>query len=160
MKIIIVGKGAAGKDFLKKRFLDRGFKQSISYTTRPLRPTERNGVDYHFITEAEFEEMIKMKEFREWNVFGDSKWYYGTTLREFKASSLFVMTPSGVRSLTADERAECFVIYLDIEEDVRLKRLKDRYGIDDPETERRLNTDRRDFEDFKDFDLRITNPDW
>jgi guanylate kinase len=104
--------------------------------------------------------MIKMKEFREWNVFGDSKWYYGTTLREFKASSLFVMTPSGVRSLTADERAECFVIYLDIEEDVRLKRLKDRYGIDDPETERRLNTDRRDFEDFKDFDLRITNPDW
>jgi guanylate kinase len=158
MKIILVGPGASGKDHLKRRFLGRGFKQSISFTTRPPRENERDGFDYHFISEEEFKEMIKQKDFREWNLFGDKKWYYGTTMREFNAASLFVMTPSGIRSLNPQERKDCFVVFIDIPEEVRRERLKARNDADDPE--RRIKTDIADFKDFKDYDMRITNSDF
>lgn len=158
MKIIIVGKGASGKDHLKKKFLVRGFKQSVSYTTRPPRSTELDGIDYHFVDEPTFKQMITLKEFREWNVFGEQKWYYGTTVREFNAASIFVMTPSGVKALTEQERKKCFVIYLDVPEEVRRERLCERNDADTPE--RRLRTDNEDFKDFEDYDMKITDHDF
>jgi len=158
MKIIICGPGASGKDHLKARFLSRGFRQSISYTTRPPRDTERNGIDYHFVNDDTFKEMIESKDFREWNIFGDKKWYYGTTLREFNAASLFVMTPSGINSLSEKERKECFVIFIDVPEEVRRERLNSRKDADDPE--RRIKTDLEDFKDFKNFDMKVTNHDF
>lgn len=50
---------------------------SISHTTRPPRVGEKNGVEYHFINNSEFEEMIRRDEFLEWaQVHG---YYYGTS---------------------------------------------------------------------------------
>ncbi len=49
---------------------------SISATTRPRRPGEKNGVEYYFVSEAEFLNKIKNKEFVEWEKFYD--YYYGT----------------------------------------------------------------------------------
>lgn len=161
MKIIIVGAGASGKDYLKRRFLEKGFKQSVTYTTRPPRITESNGIDYHFIDQEHFKSMIDLGEFREWNIFGEHKWYYGTTIKEFQSASIFIMSPSGVRTLDPAERKECFVIYIDISESIRRERLNTRKDADDPE--RRIKTDIEDFKDFKDFadyDMRITNPDF
>jgi guanylate kinase len=158
MKIILVGPGAGGKDHLKKRFLERGFKQSVSYTTRPPRKNEIDGSDYHFVNEDTFRSMIDVKDFREWNVFGDQKWYYGTTVREFNDASLFVMTPSGIKALTPTERKKCFVIYIDVPVEVRRERLNARQDADGPE--RRIKTDIEDFKDFTDYDMRVTNPDF
>src|ERR1035437_5842624 len=122
MKVIVTGAGASGKDFLKRRFIERGFKQSVTYTTRPPRETEHDGIDYHFIKEEEFLDMINVGDFREWNIFGDKKWYYGTTVREFNEASIFIMTPSGIKALTPEERKGCFVIFIDIVEETRKKR--------------------------------------
>src|SRR5215467_2509341 len=50
---------------------------SISHTTRPIRAGEQNGIDYHFISQAEFKEMIENNVFLEYaQVFGN---YYGTS---------------------------------------------------------------------------------
>jgi guanylate kinase len=155
-KIIICGQGSSGKDYLKKKFLDRGMKQSISYTTRPPRTNERDGVDYHFVDEETFKKMIDRMAFREWNIFGDNKWYYGTTNKEFNDANLFIMTPSGIKALTPEERAQCFVIFLDIPEEVRFSRLKKRNDADDPE--RRIISDRMTFAGFEDYDMQIINP--
>jgi guanylate kinase len=55
---------------------------SISYTTRALRGSEQNGKQYHFVSRAEFEQMIRDDEFLEHaNVFGN---YYGTARRFLK----------------------------------------------------------------------------
>jgi guanylate kinase len=51
---------------------------SISYTTRPKRPNERDGVQYHFITREKFEEMITGGEFLEHAEFAGNR--YGTAL--------------------------------------------------------------------------------
>ena len=154
MKIILIGKGGSGKDYLKLKLIEKGFNKSISHTTRPIRDGESEGVDYFYIQESEFLQMIENKEFREYNCFGNNKWYYGTSNQKFNEANLFIMTPSGVAELSKEERSNAFVVYLDISEEVRSERLHKRTDIDDPK--RRLHTDSVDFENFSDFDYIIT----
>lgn len=50
--------------------------ESVSYTTRAPRPNERSGIDYHYISDSQFEQMIAEGDFLEYaQVFGK---YYGT----------------------------------------------------------------------------------
>lgn len=54
-----------------------GLHYSISYTTRPPRPGDENGRDYHFISSAEFQERIARNDFAEWaEIYG---YRYGTS---------------------------------------------------------------------------------
>lgn len=77
--IVLSAPSGAGKTTLVRRSLERdpNLRFSISYTTRPARPTERDGRDYHFVTAAEFEAMVGRGEFLEHaQVFGNR---YGTS---------------------------------------------------------------------------------
>ena len=67
-RIILVAKGAGGKDHLRKRFEKQGFTYAVSYTTRPPREGEVDGKDYIFISEDEFLNMIANNE---WQVSPD-----------------------------------------------------------------------------------------
>ena len=52
----LLGKSATGKDTLYKKLMrdaSLGLKSAVMYTTRPKRSGEKDGVDYHFIDEAE-----------------------------------------------------------------------------------------------------------
>jgi guanylate kinase len=61
-----------------------GIRFSTSHTTRPRRGSERNGIDYHFASDAEFDRMLKRREFVEWAfVYGHR---YGTSFAELDAS--------------------------------------------------------------------------
>lgn len=77
---IISAPSGSGKSTLvtQLRSLVAGLEFSISYTTRQPRGSEKDGLEYHFTTRAEFERMIAADEFLEWaEVFGN---YYGTAL--------------------------------------------------------------------------------
>jgi guanylate kinase len=68
----------AGKTTLSRKLLaaDANISMSVSMTTRKPRPGEVDGKDYHFITPAKFDAMVKAGELLEWaTVFGNS---YGT----------------------------------------------------------------------------------
>jgi len=67
------GKTTIVRDVLKNY---PGFVFSISATTRKRRDTEKEGIDYFFISEKEFNEKINTGEFVEWEKFYD--YYYGT----------------------------------------------------------------------------------
>ena len=57
---------------------------SVSATTRPMRPGEADGVDYHFVDDPEFDRLIEAQEFVEWApVFG---YRYGTPKAPVKAA--------------------------------------------------------------------------
>jgi len=59
---------------------------SISATTRPPRPDEQDGIDYHFLSDQEFAQLREAGEFLEWfEVFGQGKWY-GTLWSEVRPS--------------------------------------------------------------------------
>jgi guanylate kinase len=63
---------------------DREVEMSISATTRPKRPGERDDVDYHFVDDAEFDRLVAAGDFVEWApVFG---YRYGTPKAPVKAA--------------------------------------------------------------------------
>jgi guanylate kinase len=76
--IIISAPSGAGKSTLIKRLFKRmkNLRFSISCTTRPPRPGERDGREYFFITKEEFRKKIRRGEFAEWAKVHTS--YYGT----------------------------------------------------------------------------------
>ena len=76
--VVISGPSGVGKSTVVRRLSQTysELKQSISYTTRPSRPGEIQGVHYHFIRQEEFDRKVKKKEILEWaKVHG---FYYGT----------------------------------------------------------------------------------
>jgi guanylate kinase len=76
----------AGKTTLSRRLLaaDGNIEMSVSVTTRKPRPGEVNGKDYHFISEANFDEMVSQNALLEWaTVFGNS---YGTPKKPVEES--------------------------------------------------------------------------
>lgn len=77
--IIVSGPSGAGKSALVSEVLKRvpHLRFSVSYTTRPPRGTEKNGVEYFFVSRQEFESLIKDGHLLEWaQVHGN---YYGTS---------------------------------------------------------------------------------
>jgi guanylate kinase len=99
---VISGPSGVGKGTLYKLLLERHpsiFATSVSHTTRNPRPGETRGVDYYYITMAEFEQMIEEKAFVENAKFGGNR--YGTSKRT-------------IGELTASGR----VVVLDIEMEV------------------------------------------
>ena len=84
---IISAPSGAGKATLAKAVLQQftDMLYSISYTTRKPRAEERDGVDYHFVSQADFKKGIKKGRWAEWaEVYGN---YYGTSA-EFIEKSL------------------------------------------------------------------------
>jgi guanylate kinase len=77
LMLVLSSPSGAGKTTLSKMLLDDpALDLSISVTTRPPRPGEVDGRDYHFIDRVRFDTMIKRSELLEWaEVFGNG---YGT----------------------------------------------------------------------------------
>jgi guanylate kinase len=66
--MVVSGPSGSGKTTLCQKLLEKesDARFSVSYTTRPPRANERDGVDYYFVDDAAFREMIARKQFAEW----------------------------------------------------------------------------------------------
>ena len=83
--IIITAPSGAGKTSITKHLMQR-FPQlafSVSAATRLPRDNEKNGVDYHFMTEEVFKQKIQQNQFVEWEMVYEGK-YYGTLKEELQ----------------------------------------------------------------------------
>jgi len=80
--IVISGPSGVGKDTVIKRLLDLdpNLRYSVSYTTRPPRPGEVDGVNYHFTSRAEFERLIREGAFLEHATYDGN--LYGTPIAQ------------------------------------------------------------------------------
>jgi guanylate kinase len=79
---ILSSPSGAGKSTIARMILesDDGIGLSVSATTRPIRPGEVDGRDYHFVSDAEFDALVAGVHFLEWaHVFGHR---YGTLKSE------------------------------------------------------------------------------
>ena len=84
--IVLSSPSGAGKSTISRMLLaaDGEVEMSISATTRPKRPGERDDVDYHFVSDSEFDRLVAEGEFVEWApVFG---YRYGTPKAPVKAA--------------------------------------------------------------------------
>ncbi len=77
MYVLSSPSGAGKTTLVKKITKNKNFLVSVSHTTRPPRPNEKNGKDYYFISKNEFKKLIKKGNFLEHaKVFGN---YYGSS---------------------------------------------------------------------------------
>ncbi len=85
LMFILSSPSGAGKTTIARMLLehDAEIRLSVSATTRPMRPGEVDGRDYHFVSQQEFDRMVAEDEFYEWaHVFGHS---YGTPKAHIRA---------------------------------------------------------------------------
>jgi len=84
--IILTAPSGAGKTSITRYLLDKypdRLAFSISAATRQPRGTEKDGVDYHFLSVEQFQEHIHNKDFMEWEMVYEGK-YYGTLKSEMR----------------------------------------------------------------------------
>ncbi len=160
---VISAPSGAGKTSLCKELkrLCPELCQSISYTTRAVRPGEQNGVDYHFVTAATFAQMVRDGEFAEWaEVHGNR---YGTakeTLRQALQTGrdlLLDIDFQGAAQLRESGMDGVFIFILPPDMDELRRRLKGRNTDSDAVIERRMTNARGEIAQAAQFDYLVVN---
>lgn len=160
-KIVIVGKSGSGKDHLLRGLIKKELRYQPKITTRPKRKLERQGIEYNFLSNENFNQMLESKEIKVYQNFiiNGNDWYYSISNQNFEDNQLFIMTPHEISTLSKEDRKKCFVVYLDIDESVRRSRIT-RRNDDNDSVNRRIEADEVDFKYFNDYDLKITDPEF
>jgi guanylate kinase len=134
---------------------------SRSYTSRPARPGETDGVDYNFVTRSRFEEMVAADAFLEWaNVFGN---FYGTCFEdaarhlETGRDLVLVIDVQGARQVRKRCAGTVGVFVMPPSFEVLEQRLRGRSKDDEAAMQRRLQTARDEVEAFAEYDYVIVN---
>jgi guanylate kinase len=156
--IVIVGESASGKSTLAKEYEEwLGFKRIVTYTTREPRQNEKEGVDYHFIDDAEFERLDKERFFAETAEYNG--WKYGSAKKDYVTNAVAVLTPRGLRSVKRNG-VKCTSIYLDVPRRDRLMKCLSRQDNIE-EAYRRSLSDVGQFDGIEDeVDYVLKNPNY
>ena len=161
--ICILGKTASGKDTIVNRLIsEHSYKKMITFTTRPMRQNEKQGVTYHFISEEDFLIKVNNGFFAEWKSYKTEfgVWYYGTSLEDLnntKENTVIILTPDGYRDIIKKMNNKPKSIYINANDLTIKQRLIDR-GDNKNEAQRRLEHDNIDFKDIEnEVDLVLYN---
>ena len=163
---VISAPSGAGKTSLVSALVSASPEISvcISHTTRAKRPGELDGVNYHFVDQAEFDRMVKADEFLESaHVFDHS---YGTsnaaveTLLKTGVDVVLEIDWQGARQIR-EHRSDCLSIFiLPPSHDELEQRLKRRGEDDDAIVQRRMRDAVAEMSHYKDFDFIVVNDDF
>ncbi len=163
--VIVSSPSGAGKTTLTRRLLAEHAPRlvfSVSHTTRPIRPGEVDGRDYHFVSPAEFQSMVDRHEFAEHAFVHGNR--YGTAMAPVEAAlaagrdMIFDVDWQGGAALSARWPADSLKIFiLPPDLDTLASRLR-RRATDAPEIiERRLQKAIEELEHFSEYQHLIVN---
>ena len=162
---VITGPSGVGKGTLIKKLLERvpDLALSVSATTRQPREGEEDGVDYHFLTEDQFQERIAAKDFLEFATYSGN--HYGTLNSELDRclekgrSVVLEIEVQGATQVRAARPDSVQIFIAPPDESVLRDRLSGR-GTDSAEAiDRRLKTAEQELAQQDDFDELIVNDD-
>ena len=149
MIYILLGRTSSGKDLIVSKLVQFGYKHIVTYTSRPKRSDEKDGVSYNFVTKKEFERLIPSGFFAEWRSYDtiDGVWYYGSSVDSYDTDEdrIIILNPDGFRQIKKilnTENIKSIYVYSNIE--TIKNRLKKR-GDKKEEAERRIEHDLIDF---------------
>jgi guanylate kinase len=162
---VVSAPSGTGKTTVCRRALeaDSGLVFSISHTTRPRRDGETDGVDYHFVSDDEFQRLVEEGAFLEWAVYNEHR--YGTSWAAIEAplergrDVLLEIEIQGARQVRARRDDAPCIFLLPPSFAVLRQRLEAR-GTDAREViERRLTLAREEFRALTEFHYAVINDD-
>jgi guanylate kinase len=161
--VVISGPSGVGKDATLYRMKKTGlpYHYVVTATTRPKRPGEKDGVDYWFISEDRFRQMVERKQFLEWaKVYGN---YYGVPKQEIKEAlkqGLDVVVKVDVQGAATIKRIlpdAVFIFLMPPSSEELVNRMKHRNGLSSADLDVRLGKVQEEMESLPMFDYVITN---
>lgn len=163
--VVISGPSGTGKTSVVRALCeaDATLKRSISATTRPPRPNEVDGANYHFLSATEFEDLIHRDGFLEWTRY--SNHYYGTlksTVKSAVAAGKDLILEIDVNGAMQVKRLalKCVYIFILPPSFAALKkRLRSRNTESDSELQHRLRRTESEAGYVKDYHYCVVNPD-
>ena len=160
---VISAPSGSGKTTLVRRLLDTldDVQFSISFTTRSVRGSERDGIDYHFVAKADFRSKIEDGEFLEWaevhgNLYGTSK----IETEKIRDGGEDILMDVDVQGATQVRKAQPDAVTLFIMPPsfgVLEERLRGRRQDSDKVIEGRLDEARHEIHHYKDYDYVLVN---
>jgi guanylate kinase len=161
--VVLSGPSGVGKDSILMRMREIGFPFHfvVTATSRPIRPGERPGYDYHFVGEERFREMIVHEELLEWaEVYGHYKGIPRTEVREALASGRDVILRIDVQGAATIRRIAPEAVFIFVAPgsfDELTSRLRWRRTESPDEMERRLGVARQEMAAVEQFDYVVLN---
>ena len=166
--VVISGPSGCGKSTVAKALCkaDGTLRLSISATTRAPRPREVDGVDYHFLTSAQFEEQIEQNAFLEWAKYGDH--YYGTpkseiaVARQKEKDTILEIEVNGalqVRKQDLTPARSILIFLIPASFAILEKRLRDRKTESEAELIKRLEIAKTEIDQMIHYDYCVINPE-
>jgi guanylate kinase len=166
LMFVLSSPSGAGKTTLSRLLMDRtpGLKMSVSATTRPARPGETDGRDYHFMDDVRFEQMVKAGELLEWATVFEHR--YGTPRAPVESALsagedvLFDIDWQGTQQLREKAGADVVSVFIlppsaaDLE-----KRLHSRAQDSDEVIRRRMNRASHEMSHWAEYDYIVINHD-
>ena len=141
--IILVGASASGKTEIAKKLISQyDFQKVVTYTTRPKRIGEKNGIDYHFISEKSFLEKKEKNFFLETTIYNGN--YYGTPYDEIGLNKVLIVDPNGLKAFRDLNDKTIVTFYIIVSEEKRIERMKFR-GDTNESIAKRIENDRKNF---------------
>jgi guanylate kinase len=160
---IVSAPSGAGKTTLVERLVEQTphLKMSRSYTSRPARAGETDGVDYNFVTRDRFEAMAAGREFLEWApLYGN---LYGTRAADTEQmlaeghDVVLVIDVQGARKVRASGLKTSTVFVMPPSLAVLEQRLRGRSKDSEPEIQRRLQVAGDEVSAFSEYDYVVVN---
>lgn len=162
---IVSGPSGSGKTTLSKKVIPEVGDISfvVSYTTREPRPGEKDGVDYKFVSDEEFDGLIANSRLCEWAIVHGRR--YGTPVEpiEVAASSgidlILDIDVQGARNIKAKYSDGVYIFVLPSSLDILRERLMDRKSERAIEIDTRLEDARKEIQEIDNYDYIIINDD-
>ncbi len=162
---IVSAPSGTGKTTLVERLVQcvPDLRLSRSYTSRPARVGEQDGVDYNFITRERFEGMVREVQFLEWaDVFGN---YYGTSASDTEAmlargeDVMLVIDVQGARQVRSRGIETVDIFVLPPSAVVLEQRLRGRSKDSDEQIRRRLQVASAEVDEYSQYEYVVINDD-
>ena len=162
---IVSAASGTGKTTLVERLVHAlpNLRMSRSYTSRPARAGEHDGIDYNFITRDRFDQMVRASEFLEWaDVFGN---YYGTSAADTDAclargeDVVLVIDVQGARQVRSRGIETIGIFVLPPSAEVLEQRLRGRSKDSVEQIRRRLEVARHDVSEYALYEYVVINDD-
>ncbi len=137
MILLLIGPSGSGKNAFKSACKDYGIRVIKSCTTKPKADKDDETV-YKFLTDEQFNTLIRNDELLEWVVYNNYK--YGTLRNDFTKNCVTIVDKDAIYKLLKIYAGKVFVIYFDVSEDECRKRCLKR-GEDPILVEEKLKND-------------------